>query len=289
MSVICISKEIPMTNEEIELIAKPVKDMYGTSMGTILGTITDIDGSIQTVGVDCGFAGLQQIPFEQLVVQNDVVIFVPKWRLDSQRLIREKGLALRRLQALMDIVSENDEMKEDAEIIHEKYKARLISLDESEQQIRAKLDERLAELDVQLKAAKTVVFDAKIQYKSNEIASTKFELIKKQTDVIVEHITHETGEIGTVQKRIVDLDMEIKETSEPPRQHIEESAVTYLANNIPDIQTKLPEAPTTQPTSEPSDTVNPPNYTEPPKPVTAETSKESTNTDSDWLTRMEAQ
>ena len=153
-----------MTNEEIELIAKPVKDMYGTSMGTILGTITDIDGSIQTVGVDCGSSGLQQIPFDQLVVQKDVVVFIPKWRLDSQRLIREKGLTLRRLKALMDIVSENDEMKDDAEIIHEKYKAKLISLDESEQQIRAKLDARLTELEIQMKAAKTLVFDAKVQY-----------------------------------------------------------------------------------------------------------------------------
>ena len=145
-----------MTNEEAELVAKPVKDMYGTPMGTVLGTITDIDGSIQTVGVDCGSAGLLQIPYEQLVVQGDTVVFIPKWRLDSQRLIREKGLALRRLKALVDIVSENDDMRQDAEIIHEKYKAKLASLGESEREIRARLDQRLTELEIQLRAAKTV-------------------------------------------------------------------------------------------------------------------------------------
>ena len=132
MSVIQIIPTIYMTHDDIEIIGKNVKDMYGTFMGKVVGTITDIDGSVQSIGIDCGSQGLQQIPFEQLVVQNDVVIFIPKWRLDSQRLIREKQLTLRRLKALIDIVSDNDDMKADAQIIHEKYKSKLVSLDETE-------------------------------------------------------------------------------------------------------------------------------------------------------------
>ena len=137
--VIQISIVITMTNDDIEIIGKNVKDMYGTFMGKVVGTITEIDGSIQSVGIDCGSQGLQQIQFEQLVVQGENVIFIPKWRLDSQRLIREKQLTLRRLKALMDIVSENDDMKADAEIIHEKYKFKLASLDEMEAEIKSKL------------------------------------------------------------------------------------------------------------------------------------------------------
>ena len=121
-----------MTNDDIDIIGKNVKDMYGTFMGKVIGTITDIDGSIQSIGIDCGSSGLQQIQFEQIVVQNDTVIFIPKWRLDSQRLIREKQLTLRRLKALMEIASDNDHMKEDAEMIHEKYKSKLATLDETE-------------------------------------------------------------------------------------------------------------------------------------------------------------
>ena len=101
-----------MSNDEIQIIGKKVKDMYGTLVGKVVGTISDIDGSIQTVGIDCGAEGLKQIEFEQLVVQGEVVIFIPKWRLESQRLLREKSLTLRRLKALIEIVSENDEMKE---------------------------------------------------------------------------------------------------------------------------------------------------------------------------------
>ena len=89
--------------------------MYGSHFGKILGTMTDIDGSIQTVGVDCGSDGLKEIPYDQLVLQGGIVIHIPKWRLDAQKILREKSLTLKRLKALNNIVSDNDEMKSDAE------------------------------------------------------------------------------------------------------------------------------------------------------------------------------
>ena len=56
-----------MTNDNASIVGKPVKDMYGTTFGTVLGILTHIDGSIQTVGVDCGSEGFKQIPYEQFV------------------------------------------------------------------------------------------------------------------------------------------------------------------------------------------------------------------------------
>jgi hypothetical protein len=296
-----------MPQDDIEIIGKNVKDMYGTFMGKVIGTMTDIDGSIQTVGVDCGSQGLQQIQFDQLVSQGDVVIFIPKWRLDSQRLIREKQLTLRRRKALIDIVSDNDDMKEDAEIIHEKYKSKLVSLDETETQIKAKLEGRLAELDEQLKSAKMLVFDAKLQHKSDEISATTFETVKACTNSLIEHITHETAEISNVQKRITDLNVEAQSATVPTPQHIQDSAVSYLDNSEQpqNVQTILPEAPINEPitstfdspseaealpqiTEAPVESEAATTFPEPPQQVTPETSKDTTD-DSDWLARMEAQ
>ena len=295
-----------MTHDDIDIIGKNVKDMYGTFMGKVVGTITDIDGSIQSVGIDCGSQGLQQIQYEQLVAQKDVVIFIPKWRLDSQRLIREKQLTLRRLKALIDIVSENDDMKADAEIIHEKYKSKLVTLDETESQIKAKLEARLTELNEQMKSAKMLLFDAKVQFKSDEISDTTFETVKSCTNEVIEHVTHETAEISNVKSRIADLEVEVQEITAPPQQNIQESAVTYLETSEPQqiVQTTLPEAPTEPIPNIPSEPIEaveampipePPNATtaevsptfpEPPQQVTPETPKENEN---DWLARMEAQ
>jgi len=296
-----------MTNDDIEIIGKNVKDMYGTFMGKVVGTITDIDGSIQSIGIDCGSQGLQQIQYEQLVVQNDIVIFIPKWRLDSQRLIREKQLTLRRLKALIDIVSENDDMKADAEIIHEKYKSKLATFDETEREIKAKLDERLAELDEQTKSAKMLMFDANVQSKSNEISTTTFDTVKSCTNEVIERVTHEKAEIANVKSRIADLELEVQEISAPPQPNIQESAVSYLETPESQqvVQSILPEAPTEsieqpsepikvdvlpipesipEPTHESEVTTT---FPEPPKQVTPETPKE--DNDNDWLARMEVQ
>jgi len=298
---------LTMPQDDIDIIGKNVKDMYGTFMGKVIGTITDIDGSIQTVGVDCGSQGLQQFQFEQLVVQGDVVIFIPKWRLDSQRLIREKQLTLRRLKALIDIVSDEEDMKIDAEIIHEKYKSKLVSLEETEKQIKAKLEERLTELDEQLKSAKMLVFDAKLQHKSDEISAATFEIVKTCANQLIEHITHETAEISNVQKRISDLNVEAQNATIPPQQKLQDSAVTYLDNpeQPQNVQTILPEAPINEPITSTfvppgedeviqpiqeapvkAEAVTP--FPEPPQQVTPETSKDNSD-DNDWLARMEAQ
>ena len=125
-----------MPKDQVSIIGRLVKDMYGTTVGNILGTLTHIDGNIQTVGIDCGSDGLKQIPYEQLVLQGDVVIYIPGWRIDAQKILKEKKLTLSRLKALMDIISENDAVQSDADVIHDTYKAKLIELDESESKVR---------------------------------------------------------------------------------------------------------------------------------------------------------
>lgn len=275
-----------MSKEEIEFIGKQVKDMYGTFIGKVVGTITDIDGSVQTVGVDCGSEGLRQIPFEQLVVQGAFVIFIPRWRLEAQRLLREKGLTLRRIRALIDIVSDNDDMKEDAELIHEKYKMKLLTLDESEKQIKEKLDHRLAELDSQLKSIRMLVFDAKLQYKSNEISDAKYESVKTQTVEIIEHIEHEKAEIVNIQHRISDLSVENVERTENPKEQLHSAAVSYLgkveSNPITDP------AKTVAPIPSPAITnTTPPTSSQKPIAIGADGAEDSQ--DSDWLSRMSSQ
>ncbi len=232
-----------MTNEDAQIVGKAVKDMYGTPMGKVIGTITDIDGTIQTVGVDCSSQGLQQVPFEQIVVQDSVVIFIPKWRLDSQRLLRDKGLTLRRLKALSEILSENDEMRDDAAIVDGKYREQLERFDRIEAGIARTLSARVEELDSQLRSIKMIVFDAKVQYKSDEIAEAAFESVRAHTSSLVEHITHENAEISNVQRRIADLNMEVKQVLEAHDARLQSSAETYLGNHTVTAAANLPEAP----------------------------------------------
>jgi ribosomal protein L29 len=191
-----------MSEEKLGFVGKQVKDIYGTFIGRVVGIITEIDGEIETVGVDCGSGGLRQLPYEQLVMQGDYVFFIPRWRLDAQKLLRQKSLTLKRIKALQDIVAENDSMREDAELVSIKYEKKLNDLEESEKQIAGSLDARIKELDAEVRNIKAVLFDAKLQFRSNEMKEETYQQIKVQTDELIEHINNEKTEIANVRTKL---------------------------------------------------------------------------------------
>ena len=88
-----------MSELKLEFVGKQVKDMYGTHIGKVVGLVTDIDGSIESVGVDCGSVGLKQLPYEQLLVQGDYVIYIPRWRMDAQKLVQTKEFNIKTNQS----------------------------------------------------------------------------------------------------------------------------------------------------------------------------------------------
>ena len=282
-----------MAKNEPDIVGREVKDMYGTLVGKVLGTLTDIDGSIQTVGVDCGSEGLKQIQYEQLVLQEDVVIYIPKWRLQAQKFMREKGLTVRRINALEDIVSENGQMKDDAEIIHNKYKSKLATLDQIESKIKSEFLVRLGEIEDQEKMVKEILFDAKVQIKSEEITEPTFTTIQMHANNILERFEHEKAEIEKVQNRIDDLSLEHSESVENPKQYIQQSAMTYLDSSTgtqpqtfeqPESTLPEPESTLPEPPVESSDSHTP-------VPTTNSNGLDvsSQPDESDWLSRMESE
>ncbi len=197
-----------MSEEKLGFVGKQVKDIYGTYIGRAVGIITQNDGEIEAVGVDCGLGGLKQLPYEQLVIQGEYVFFIPRWRLEAQRLLRQKSLTLKRIKALQDILSENDSMKEDAELVYIKYEKKLHELDETGKQVNDKLNARLAELELEVKNIKSVLFDAKLQFRSNEMKEETYQQVKVQTDELIEHINNERAEINNVKEKLTTQTLE---------------------------------------------------------------------------------
>ena len=197
-----------MSEEKLGFVGKQVKDIYGTFIGRVVGIITEIDGEVETVGVDCGSGGLRQLPYEQLVMQGDYVFFIPRWRLDAQKLLRQKSLTLKRIKALQDIVAENDSMREDAELVSIKYEKKLNDLEENEKQTIGSLDARVKELDAEARNVRAVLFDAKLQFRSNEMKEETYQQIKVQTDELIEHINNEKTEIANVRTKLASQTLE---------------------------------------------------------------------------------
>lgn len=192
-----------MSELKLEFVGKKVKDMYGTYVGKVIGIVTDIEGSIESVSVDCGSSGIKNLPYEQLLVQGDYVIFIPRWRLDAQKLLRERSMTLKRIRALQQIVADNDDgMKDDAELVYLRYEKRLDKLSENTNEIIERLHQRISELDMESKRIRSVLFDAKLQYKSNEITEDIYQQISLHTNELLDHINLEKTEIKNIMNKL---------------------------------------------------------------------------------------
>ena len=209
-----------MSELKLEFVGKKAKDMYGTYIGKVVGIMTDIEGATESVGVDCGAGGIKNLPYEQLLVQGDYVIFIPRWRLDAQKLLREKSMTLKRIKALQEIVADNDNMKDDAELVHLKYEKRLDSLSENTKEIVDKLLQRISELDLESKRVRMVLFDAKLQYKSNEITEDLYQQISMNTNELLDHVNLEKTEINNIMNKLTQHTVEntVASTNETPRE-----------------------------------------------------------------------
>ena len=117
------------------------------------------------------------------------------------KIIRQKNLTLKRIKALQDIVAENDLMKDDAELVYIKYEKRLHAIEENEKSVNEKLQTRLNELETESKNIKSVLFDAKLQYRSNEMTEETYQQISIYTNELIEHINLEKAEINNVKTR----------------------------------------------------------------------------------------
>jgi CdvA-like coiled-coil domain len=191
-----------MSEFKLEFVGKQVKDLYGSLIGKVMGMVTDIDGSIESISVDCGTSGLKQLAYEQLLVQGDYVIYIPKWRLDAQKLLRQKSLTLQRIKALQDIATENDSMKNDVELVYVKYDKRLQDLEENANHLNENLESRLKELEEESHSIKTILFDAKLQFRSNEMTEEIYQQINIYTNELLEHINLEKAEINNVKTKL---------------------------------------------------------------------------------------
>ena len=163
------------------------------------------------------------------------------------------------------------------EIIHEKYKSKWNSLQETEFAIKSKLDDRITEITKQEQSIKILLFDAKVQAKSNEITYDTFNSVQTETDELLHHMEHEKAEIEKVREKIDNMTLDVV-CSDVPDQSVDTPCTTQMGHEeVP--EPNLPEPPTMEVNSDHS------NQTSVVTHDTNDTPDENIES-SDWLNRM---
>jgi hypothetical protein len=78
----------------------------------------------------------------------------------------------------------------------------LVDLESNEQEVVNTLNSRLRELEVQGTTIKTIIFDAKLQYRSNDILEETYQEINTNSTELLDRIQLEKDEINSFLSRI---------------------------------------------------------------------------------------
>src|ERR671919_682940 len=96
----------------------------------------------------------------------------------------------------------DDSMKNDVELVYVKYDKRLQDLEENANHLNKNLESRLKELEEESHSIKTILFDAKLQFRSNEMTEEIYQQINIYTSELLEHINLEKTEINNVKTKL---------------------------------------------------------------------------------------
>jgi len=161
--------------EEIgRYVGKPVTDTYGRNIGRLIGVATNAKDEVVSVAFELANGELLQCPSSQLLMKGDSLVFTPSWRIEAIQLQKEFELATRRVRALDELNKSGElqgeiytSLKTQHESVAEEVKGR-------RQALLSSLEERLADLNSQLRDLQTLLANNKMLHTSREIDESAY-------------------------------------------------------------------------------------------------------------------
>ncbi|MCX8191665.1 MAG: CdvA-like protein [Nitrososphaerales archaeon] len=178
-----------------KLIGKRVRDVYGRYIGYVAGLMVDGSSGSISIGVDCGDKGFCEFPSEHIRFEGDNVILSPSWRIDVERLTKERMILQRRIQAIEELFNEGELSIEEKDQLLKNYRERIVELQKKIEQLKAFAEKRVSELDAQKKRLRDFLVNLKVQYKSGEISVEAFKGSSQFISLLLNRIEQERQDI----------------------------------------------------------------------------------------------
>jgi len=177
-------------------MGKRVRDVYGRYVGFVVGLTKDPFGDLRSIGVDSGERGLLEFPGQCVNAEGDSLVFLPGWKVDSDRFKRETVLVNNRLQAVEDLIKEGEITQDEYHEFQKVYQGYRAKLDEVKKVLDEKIKRRLQDLDRESKDIKKLTTNVKVQFKSGEIDAESFRASLQYASVMKERVEKEKADIS---------------------------------------------------------------------------------------------
>ena len=197
-----------MLSPELEakaLLGKSISDVYGRSLGRIIGINRNQFGEMEGLEVESPGGNVIDIPSKSIMLTPKMVTATPEWKVDAHELTGEIATVKKRIVALEGLRGKGDV---DGEIYEELLEAQRSGYLSKVKQIEAlvgALRVKLERTNNQLTSLTKHLVNAKLDYQSGEIDEASMKLAVGSIEPSLKPLIAEKNDLSSTLKTLEDL------------------------------------------------------------------------------------
>jgi len=159
-----------VSEEELKnFLGRDLRDTYGRKIGRIIGLCIDDFGELKALQVEHGSGNLGQYSCEHIVIDRGAVVLIPDWKVSSELIQKELDRVVRRIQALGELLRDQQIPANIYEELRRKHAATLTELRRRKDELAEGLKKRTGQIDRQVDELIRFLVNVKMEYKAGII------------------------------------------------------------------------------------------------------------------------
>jgi len=203
--------------EEIgKYVGKAVNDTYGRDIGRLIGLTTNARDEVVSVAFELANGKLLQCPSSQILMKGDSVVLTPSWRIEAIQIQKEFELASRRVRALDELNKSGELQGEIYTNLKEQHESVVEDVKGRRQGLISSLEERLTDLNNQVRELQTLLANNKMLHTSKEIEDYAYQIASEAIRSGLERTLTEKKDMEEVVDHLSKLETFTEVSYQPP-------------------------------------------------------------------------
>ena len=197
-----------MLSPELEakaLLGKSISDVYGRSLGRIIGVNRNQFGEMEGLEVESSGGNVIDIPSKSIMLTPKMVTATPEWKVDAHELTGEIATVKRRIVALEGLRDKGDVDREIYEELLEAQRSGYLSKVKQTEALVGALRAKLERTNNQLTSLTKHLVNAKLDYQSGEIDEASMKLAVGSIEPSLKPLIAEKNDLSSTLKTLEDL------------------------------------------------------------------------------------
>jgi len=197
-----------MLSPELEakaLLGKSISDVYGRSLGRIIGVNRNQFGEMEGLEVESPGGNVIDIPSKSIMLTPKMVTATPEWKVDAHELSGEIATVKRRVVALDGLRDKGDVDREIYEELLEAQRSGYLSKVKQTEALVGALRAKLERTNNQLTSLTKHLVNAKLDYQSGEIDEASMKLAVGSIEPSLKPLIAEKNDLSSTLKTLEDL------------------------------------------------------------------------------------